>query len=233
MTPLLAAEIPDFALTALKIFALIGIAAVGALLLGWMASMIARLYFLQKIPPGPMWFIRTLGFAASGLIAYFVLFGGGGGGFGGTGWGWGGGGPKEGVVPKKDESVRKDRDKEKDKDSKKDDKDAIKVTPEQSLRVEVLGDPALKRLTKSEDFDSSKRYRLPTGPELLTLDEVKKQVLARREADPPLRLLEIVLYNDSPDRKRPQVELLETWARDLSRAAPLTVKVSDEERDAP
>jgi hypothetical protein len=235
MSVLVAAEIPEFALTTLKVFSLIGIAAVGGLVLGWMAAMIARLYFAQKIPGGPMWFIRVLGGVASGLVAFYILFGGGGSGIGGGGWGWGGSGGSRDGAPKKDGTVAKDRDREKDgKNEKKNDRDGMKVTPEQSLRVEVLGDAALRRLTKSSDFDGSKRYRLAGGPGLLTLDEVKKQVLARRDADPPLLLVEILLYSDSPDRRRPQVGLLETWAKDLSRAdAPLTVKVSDVERDAP
>src|SRR5262245_21055375 len=110
--PLLAAEIPDFALRILKILSIVGAAAAGGWVLGWVASMIARLYFAQKIPPWPMWFIRTLGFTASGLLAYLLLFGGGGSGIGG-GWGWGTGegGTKDGSVSKKDETTRKDKEK--------------------------------------------------------------------------------------------------------------------------
>src|SRR5262249_14977744 len=109
MTPLLAAEIPDFMLLPLKILALIGAAALGGLLLGWIAALITRPYFAQSIPPRMAWFIRALGAVACGMIAWWVLFHGGGSGIGGSG-GWWPGGSGEGT---KDASPKDDSKKEK------------------------------------------------------------------------------------------------------------------------
>src|SRR5205823_1743416 len=112
----------------LKILALIGVAALGGMMLGWIAALITRTYFAQTIPPRMAWFIRTLGAVACGLIAWWVLFHGGGSGIGGSGGWWPGGagdGTKD-AAPKhdKDKDERKDKEKEKEKaKSGRDDKD--------------------------------------------------------------------------------------------------------------
>jgi hypothetical protein len=235
--PLFAADIPDFLLLPIKILAVLGAATLGGWCLGLVATALSRAYFAQKIPPRPMWFIRTAGFLACGLLGYWWLFGGGGAGIGGGGgiFGGAGGGPKEGVVKQKDETTGKDRDKEKDKADKEDkDKDRAKVPPDETLRVEVLGDAALKKIARRDDFDGAKRYRAAGKRDLLTLEGVKALVKKRRSDGPTLGKLEIVLYADSPARDRPLVAELESWAKDLpEERQPLTVTVSDEEGNAP
>lgn len=223
--PLFAAEIPDFLLLPLKILAMFGAAAVGGWVLGMVAWGLAKAYAMQAIPPRVMWFIRTLGFVACGLLAYWWLFGGG-------GWFGAGGGPKDGVIPKKDETIRKDRDAPKEKDKDKEKGKSEKVTPEESLRVEVLGDAALKRITNRTEIDGTKRYRVAGKRELLTLAEVKELVKQRRGEVPALKRLEVVLYKDSPADEVPFVTLLVGWARDLPEGKSL-VAVSHEPMDAP
>jgi hypothetical protein len=234
MTPLLGAEIPDFMLVPLKILALIGAAALGGMLLGWIAALITRTYFAQSIPPRMAWFIRTLGAATCGLIAWWILFHGGGSGIGGPG-GWWPGGSGEGTKdasPKDDSKKDEKKDKEKEKEkakSGKDDKDRSKVPAGESLSVEVLGDRTLSE-AKGKEFDPDKRYRVQGTKELLTLKEVRQMIVKRRGAEPPLRLLEIVLDDDSPARNRPQVADLEQWAKELPEGKQrLRVRVGDED----
>src|SRR3954468_22185127 len=67
------AALPDYTQTPIHVFAAIGFAAVGGTLLGWIAALITRTYFAQTLPPRVLWFLRTLGFVACGLIAWFLL----------------------------------------------------------------------------------------------------------------------------------------------------------------
>src|SRR5262245_16966950 len=222
--PLLAAEVPEFVLTTLKILSLIGIAAVGGLLLGWVAAVVAKLYFAQTIPPKAAWFIRTLGFVACGLIAWVILFNAGGSGIGGGGW-WpgGGGGPKDGSVSSEDGKKKDDKEakKETDKDSKAAVCDAISI--------EVLGGKRLQAAAGKE-VDPNKeerRYRVVGEKELLTLPEAQKRIKDRGDA---LRLVEIVLYGDSPNRELSWVTDLEKWARDLRTKGGKEMKVDVREK---
>lgn len=222
ITPLLAAsEVPDFVLTTLKILSVIGIAALGGLLLAWVAAVVTKLYFGQTIGPRVSWFIRTLGAVASGLVAWALLFNAGGSGIGGGGWWPGGGGTKDGYVKhedkvaKKDETPIKEQDKQKDKDKVKEKGKDKGKGPTGPLVVEVLGDKTLEKLAGGKQFNPEKRYRVMGIEELTSLDEVKKLIQTQRDGDPPLAVLEIVLNEDSPARNLSWVRDLEAWANDL------------------
>src|SRR5262249_5943389 len=86
--------------------------------------------------------------------------------------------------------------------------------PEATLRIEVLGEPDLKRIAGSK-FDPKKIYRVAGRKELLTLDEVKKLIRERREAKPGLGHLEVILYKNSPAQDKEQVTALVGYAVDL------------------
>ena len=95
----------------------------------------------------------------------------------------------------------------KDKDIK------IEAPPEQTLKIEVLGNDSVKKLTKSGPVDLNKRYRIVGEPTLYTLEEVRKLILERRKGSPPLRQLVVVVYRDSPDSRKSQVTDLVEWVR--------------------
>jgi hypothetical protein len=144
------------------------------------------------------------------------VFGGGGGGIGGEGgWGLGSGKgtgqEKEGA----DKFVKADGDKDKDK-SKKQQPPAAEM---ETLHIEVLGDAPLKKIAKDGAIDPGKRYRVAGETELRTLPEVQDIVRRRRRGTPPLKRLDIILYQDSPARERPQVANLADWASDLEETA--------------
>jgi hypothetical protein len=211
-----------------RVLAVVGGACLGAFVVGWLAQVLARLAFNQKVPPWPLWAVRLLGGLVCGWLVWLWLFGGGGGGIGGPG-GWWGGGQGKGEADKgkpKEERPEKDKDRKKDKD-----KSFSPVPPDESLRVEVLGDAPLKKLEGK--FDPHRRYRVGREARLLTLEEVQARVRKRRAGKPPLRRLEVVLYKDSPARDRPQVAALVRWAEDLDGSERLRVDFSEPEQDAP
>jgi hypothetical protein len=186
-----------------RILAVAGAAAVGGVLLGLLSQLIVRAMTTRKLPPWPLNTIRVLGAVASGWLVALWLFGGGGLGIGGSG-GWGfGSGTGRGDADKK--FAEKDKD-GKDKGGKGTDS-TPPAAPDQSLRVEVLGPPAMH----------PRCYRIQgaAGGKLLTLEEVKQAVEQRRKQSPPLRRLVVVLYYDSPVKERPLVQDLAQWADGL------------------
>ena len=193
-----------------RCLAVAGAAALGGILIGLLSQLIVKATTTRKLPPWPLNTIRVLGAVASGWLVALWLFGGGGPGIGGTGgWGFGSG------------SGRGEGDKqlaEKDKDGKDkgaQGKDSTTPVPaDESLRVEVLGDPALMRIAGT-NFHPARCYRVAGagGGKLLTLAEVKEAIMQRQS--PPLRRLVLVLYTDSPEKQVGRVEVLKSWADDL------------------
>jgi hypothetical protein len=202
----------------IKVLAVVGGAALGAMFIGWLAQVLAKLSFAQKIPPWPLRILRVLGGGATGLLVYCFVFGGGGG-IGGPG-GWFGGG-QGGSADKPGKSVASSKDgkgDEKSKETKSKEKAEEKRTesqPAETLRVEVLGNETLMKLARSQTFDTNKRYRIEGSSTLYTLEDVRNLILQKRKDKPPLRRLVVVVYRDSPAPDRPQVVELTDWARDL------------------
>jgi hypothetical protein len=194
-----------------RCLAVAGAAAVGGVLVGLLAQLIVKATTTRKLPPWPRNTIRVLGAVASGWLVALWLFGGGGPGIGGSGgWGFGSGsGRGEG-----DKQLAEKDNAGKEKGSQG--KDNTPVPADESLRVEVLGDPALMRLAGG-NFDPARCYRVAgaDGGKLLTLAEVKEAIKRRQQQSPPLRRLVVVLYTDSPEKKVGRVEDLKTWADDL------------------
>lgn len=209
-----------------RFLAVIGAAAAGALLISGCCQVVVKLLFGQKLPPWPLWGLRVLGGVACGWLVALWLFGGGGGGIGGEGgYSLGGGGS---ATSDKDPSASIKSEKKRDE---KDNSDGPTAAPSETLTVEVLGDSPLKKVAKSETFDRSKRYRVAGEPGLRSLEEVRKRILGRREAGPPLKRLEVVLYLDSPDRQGSPVAELVGWANDLEEKGKRWLRVDFSERD--
>lgn len=210
----------------IKALAVLGAFAVSSAVAGWLARTVVRMWFRQELKGGPLWTVRMLSGLAGGWLLALLLFGGGGGGLGGpggSGLGAGkGAGDKDGkasdkqaVSPGKESTAGEGK-------AGKGKSDAV-GGPGELLRIEVLGEAPLRKLTGSGTFEPTRGYRVGgvTG-RLLTLDEVKLLIRQRAAAFPPLRRIEIVVYKDSPDFARPQVADLASWARE--------VKATDGER---
>src|SRR5436305_1007491 len=78
----------DLALFVLKVLAVVGGAAVGALVVGLLVQLAARALSRREVPPWALTFVRLLGAVAAGLAVWLLAFGppGAGGLGGGGGW---------------------------------------------------------------------------------------------------------------------------------------------------
>ncbi len=195
-----------------RCLAVAGAAAVGGVLIGLLCQLIVKATTTRKLPPWPLNTIRILGAVASGWLVALWLFGGGGPGIGGIGgWGFGSGSGRGEGDKKAAETDKGAADK-----GGKGKGNTAPVPADESLRVEVLGDPALTRIAGG-NFDPARCYRVAgaDGGKLLTLAEVKDAVKQRQQQSPPLRRLVLVLYTDSPEKQVGRVEALKSWADDL------------------
>lgn len=205
-----------------KILAVLGGAVGGGLALGFVAQLLMRAMTIRN---PPRWSILTIRLLAGGICGWLLalwLFGGGGPGIGGTGgWGFGSGSGK-GDGTKQEEITKKNSD-GKTSDQAKQTRDS------ETLRIEVLGNAALS----PQDSQAGRRYRLDMEQGTLrTFAEVKDMVRKRRQEQPSLRYLEIVLYNDSPAEDNSLVSQLKSWGKDLN-GGKMVVKTSKSNADAP
>jgi hypothetical protein len=192
-----------------KLLAVAGGAALGALLSGLVVQILARLLAARKMPRWPLQVVRLLGGIAVGWIVALWVFGGGGSGFGGPGGGLfglgsgGGGTTQKAANGTGKEEVRKST--------------RQPLTLSDSLRVEVLSRETLDKIEGSGSLEPTRCYRVETtdGPRLLTFMEVKDFIKRRQKEEPPLRRLVIVLYRDSPAKDKLQVTQLRKWVADL------------------
>jgi hypothetical protein len=188
-----------------KSLAVIGGGVGGGLGLGFLAQLLMRATMVRKPPRWSVLVVRLFGGVICGWLVALWLFGGGGPGIGGTGgWGFGSGSDQD--------SGEKAIESGKKKKGSKESERTKPMSPRESLRIEVLGKDALPE----SDVASKRWYRIDTGEgeQLLTLEEIKKEVEKRVHEEPPLRRIEIVLYKDSPDERVPIVSRLRTWADD-------------------
>jgi hypothetical protein len=199
-----------------KILAIAGGAALGALLVGFLTQLFCRAVTTRKVPRGVLFVIRLLGAVVCGWLVALWVFGGGGGWLGGPGGSGFGTGAGKGTRQAAGEAGE-------DRVEGKNPGDSSSV-----LRVEVLGDAALKRGAAGKPVDPSRRYRMEGRDGLLTLPEART-VIKQRQEGAGLRRLDVILYNDSPARDVPYVRELVKWAEDL----PLGVDITERDEDAP
>jgi hypothetical protein len=207
-----------------RLLAVVGGAVLGAIIIGFLANLLARLATTRKLPRWAANVVRLLGAVAAGWLVALWVFGGGGAGIGGSGgWGFGSGtgrGESTAKVPSTGQTVSPST--------------AAKAPNElpdsdsNTLRVEVLGAAALKRLGKAE-LERCYRVDADGGPRLLTLKEVKDLIAERLKKEPPLRHVALVLYKDSPAPGVSFVEDLRAWAVDRK----MKVDVVAPDADAP
>jgi hypothetical protein len=179
-----------------RILAVVGGAAVGALLIGFLANVLARMASTRKLPDWARNIVRVLGAVASGWVTALMLFGGGGPGAGGAG-GWGIGSNTGKASPNNT--------------------DTQMVSDKEKVVVEILGPDPLKRLGIQ---DPERCYRVMVDGESkeLSLHDVKKVILERLRREPSLRQIDIVQFRDSPADGVKYVSDLKTWTEDLKTA---------------
>jgi hypothetical protein len=213
-----------------KLLASVGGATVGALAIGWLVRLIAKVVFVQQIPPTVLNIVRAIAGVASGLLVWSLL---------GPSLGPGKGpgeGPGKGPGDGSGQPVSTST----DGPAKRTDKNTA-TGPEKSgktLVVEVLGDDPLREIARKEggNFDREHRYRITEGGKkvLKTREEIEK-ILKEGHASQtePLTALAIKVYKDTPARDA-WVVPLEQFATKLStKESPLKVTQEIESGYAP
>jgi hypothetical protein len=188
----------------LRGLAVVGAAAIGGFGLGWLARLVARLMVAKPLPRWATQVLRVAGALTAGCITWLLVFGSGGPGFG---FGSGGGGwPFGGSEPGRNGSETKPA------------RETSAAEPDDSImgagavRVEVLGDRPEERI---------RFYRVEGTKDRLTLDQVRDAVRERKKQAPPLKAVVIVLYRDSPDEPKAQVQDLLELAKDFKLRYPI------------
>jgi hypothetical protein len=181
----------------IKVLAVAGGALVGGLLTGLTVQLLARLLTASRVPARLLRVMRLAGGVTGAVIVAVFIFGTGSGTGGGFGWFAGGGGTGPGTAREGTTTARQ----------------ALTGTAPgprttardrtHTLRVEVLVDRR----------DNRTVFRPEGTTELLSLRKVEDYVRQRREREPALDRLELVIYLNSPDRDSGPVKELRDWAR--------------------
>lgn len=170
-------------------------AVAGAILTALAVWLICR-FSVTKQPPKPMRkMLRILGAITGALAAILYLpVGYGGFGLGGFGLGLGPGGG--GFAPSASQMASQ---------SKPEPKTATEPDAKPTVRVRVvmLGGPQVV---------GDACYRIEPDRKTRTLADVREHIRSRRDASPPVELLEIVVHDDSLAARSAQVQQLRDWA---------------------
>jgi hypothetical protein len=215
---LLADETPETYGKGVKFLAVLGGAVVGGFLVGFLCSLMARALSGQKMNAWALRIVRILGAIISGWIMWWFIFGPGG------GFGWPGGpgtGPGTNHTGTgKDGPTQPKQDKDQPPVKDKGETPAGSADP---LRIEVLSDKIVNELDPKA-LAAKRWFAVLTENkrELRNLEELKKEIVARREQKPPLKQILITIYQDSPDESTPRVNDLTNWIREKQEAAKKT-----------
>lgn len=211
----------DLGLEVLKVLAVLGGVSVGGVGAGLLLRGLARLLTRKPVPQPALRLVQGLGAVALGIGVWLWVYGQGGGGFG-----WGGRFGAGGAGQGKGEGEGKNA-------------QTVAVTPSTAketpappskteppgavlLRIEMLG---------GQRVQEQRFYRLVGDLQPRSLAELRQAVEERRKdaQKPPVKGIEIIIYEDSVAKDHPAVRDLEQWAREHE----LIVSLSFPEREAP
>ena len=190
----------DLGMLLLKLLAIAGGVVLGGASAGMMSRALTRFTIRKQAPQTFVFSSRLAGGGLAGLAIWLWAFG-----MGGSGLGFGSGGLGSGgdsyigynpVKDKGDEKV----------DPQKDPKPIDKPGPVGSrpARVVMLGGSRVQQ---------DRFYILDEQPQPVTLAELKDLLTVRKKQETdPLKVIEIVVFEDSVDRDHPAVRDLESWA---------------------
>jgi hypothetical protein len=183
----------DVGMNVLKLLAVAGGFMIGGLGSGLAFRGAAKLALARQVPRPLMLIVRLLGGVAAGLAVYVWAFGTGGSGFGsGSGLGSGGQGQPVSTLATTNPGADRQTDKANQPGS-------------EVLRVVMLGG----------DRVSGQRFYLVEGDkDPKNLPDLQERIQARQEDKdkPPLKSIEIIIYEDSVSQEHPAVRDLKRWA---------------------
>jgi hypothetical protein len=183
---------------AVKLLAVVGGAALGALAVGLVLRFCGIWLGAGKAPRRLGWLLRALGGIAGGWLVWLFVMGPGGSGLlggGGSLFGGRGTGPDSGRVVASPPTHS--------------------AEPLSSARTPPAGSVAVSvTMLGGKRVVDSRFYLLEGAAEPMTLNELKQAIKERRQQNPAVRVIEIKIYQDSVSSNHPAVKDLEQWAMD-------------------
>ncbi len=175
----------DPSMLALKVLAVVGGFTVGAVGTGWLAKGLAKMMAFQRVSPFLLRGSRLLGGLALGFVVWSGLGG------SGTGWwpfgqGGGSGSSANGQKPNTNHQEVEGR----------------SLAPEETLRIYMQG---------GKETEQDQRFYKVEKEEPRTWEDLEP-ILADRNQNSKLKVIEIVIGNGSVDEQSEAVHELEAWA---------------------
>lgn len=185
----------DLGMLVVKWLAVAGGAAIGALMFGVVGQFWSKRMMRRPASKPMMLVLRLLGALLMGSLVWAFVFGsGGGGGLGGSGSGFWPFGAKGSQGSASEDAAT----------SKQPPQDTARGPRVESLKIRILGGKRVE----------NQRFYVIDAEKPRDWDELKETVLERRQHNPALQEIEILLYKDSVDRQNPAVTKLDKWARE-------------------
>jgi hypothetical protein len=231
MFSVLFADVSSGVLGAMKFLAAVGGAVFGGLLAGFLASLICRIAANQRLP---LWgrLVAGIGGAIIGALLVWQFWG-------GFGWGTGNGlgpgaGPGSGPAPGTSPGTAPTPGPATAPTSAPRSSEPVPLRPQLS-RIEVLGEAPLQKIfPEPRDFQEAvKAHRLyrigGRDGQVVTLEKLEDLIRAEQ---PPLKQIEIIVYQDSPSpTETVWVDRLRSFVRGLK--PPIAVDVKTRDTPAP
>jgi hypothetical protein len=188
------AILPGYVEVAVKLLAVVGGAALGAWVIGWLARRLGRLLSVREVPRPALRVLRVLAGAAAGYAVWLMVFAPGGSGlFGGGGSLFGGHGQENGTPAAATQATARRA-------------PTTRATTEAerglAVRVTVLGGARVV---------DGRFYLVEGEKEARTLGDLKQFLKDRKRSG--VRTLELLIYQNSVARSHPAVRELEEWAQ--------------------
>jgi hypothetical protein len=187
----------DLGLLVLKILAVVGAAALGALVVGFVVRLAARAVSTREVPRPVMTTLRILGAVAAGLAVWLWVFSP----AGPEGWGGGGGGwwpfGKSGTGTGTGTG------------SASGEQRPPATSPAPTQRHDTLS----VTMRGGGDAESKQEFYVLEGDKPRTLKELGEVILQRRQHNPELKFIKIVTTDESVADNHGAVRQLKDWAR--------------------
>lgn len=190
----------DLGMLLMKLLAVAGGAVLGGAIAGTGARWLTRFTIRKQAPRTLVFSSRIIGCALAGVGVWLWAFGAGGSGFGfGTGGLGSGGENYVGYKPVKEKEEKTSETSTEQKSNEKPGTNSLSIA-----RVQMLGGSRVQQ---------DRFYIVDEQPQPVTMAELRELLTSRKKQEKdPLKVIEIIVYEDSVDKEHPAVRDLEKWA---------------------
>jgi hypothetical protein len=188
------AVVPFYVETFVKLLAVVGGAAIGWLVIGFLVRRLGKVFLYRDVPRPAMLLVRSLGAVATGLLVWTMVFAPGGSGL------FGGGGS---LFGEKRTGTGKENPPAAMAKGTETASPAVDSVQRRTLRVTILG---------GQRVVDERFYLVEGDKEPQTLAQLKTIIRERQQAS-GLEAVELLIYENSVARNHPAVRDLEQWAK--------------------